>query len=119
MSFPFKHSEGPQEQAEKPTMFESKQQFFIFSLQDVARVFAAFYAGFLLLKCSLLEYSIVAESPALLRSGDRAGGWGGLDERGYIFSQPSRVGGLGLPGTGSISAFSLQDYPLISAAKPG
>lgn len=77
MSFPFKHSEGPQEQAEKPTMFESKQQFFIFSFQDVACVFAAFYAGFLLLKCSLLEYSIVAESPALLRSGDRAGGGGG------------------------------------------
>lgn len=85
MSFPFKHSEGPQEQAEKPTMFKSKQQFFIFSLQDVARVFAAFYAGFLLLKCSLLEYSIVAESPALLRSGDRAGGWGGVGRAGLHF----------------------------------
>lgn len=41
-TFSLKHSEGPQEQKKKkkkkPMTFESKQQFFIFSFQDVARV---------------------------------------------------------------------------------
>lgn len=77
MSFPFKDSEGPQEQAEKTHDVRIKTTVLYFFFSRRSSRLAAFYAGFLLLKCSLLEYSIVAESPALLRSGDRAGGGGG------------------------------------------
>lgn len=84
MSFPFKDSEGPQEQAEKTHDVRIKTTVLYFFFSRRSSRLAAFYAGFLLLKCSLLEYSIVAESPALLRSGDRAGG-GGVGRAGLHF----------------------------------